>query len=70
MPPTAWTSGLPGGIVEWITLAMMGGFAYAVGFMIPLVLTYLVEQRSRLLMALLVVGGGAVYGAMTLPLPL
>ncbi len=66
----AFLGGLPGGIVEWITLAMMGGFAYAVGFMIPLVLTYLVEQRSRLLMALLVVGGGAVYGAMTLPLPL
>jgi hypothetical protein len=33
-----WPSGrAPGGLVEWITLAMFGAFAYAVGFMIPLV---------------------------------
>jgi hypothetical protein len=62
--------GLPGGLVEWITLAMFGAFAYAVGFMIPLVVTYLVETGNRLLMALLVAGGGAVFGAMSLPLPL
>jgi hypothetical protein len=66
----AFLGGLPRGIVEWITLAMLGGFAYAIGFMIPLVLAYLIETRSRLLMAMLVVGSGAIFGAMTLPLPL
>jgi hypothetical protein len=66
----AFLGGLPHGIVEWITLAMLGGFAYAIGFMIPLVLAYLIESRSRLLMAMLVVGSGAIFGAITLPLPL
>lgn len=66
----AFLGGLPRGIVEWITLAMLGGFAYAIGFMIPLVLAYLIETRSRLLMATLVVGSGAAFGVMTLPLPL
>jgi len=66
----AFLGGLPSGIVEWITLAMLGGFAYAIGFMIPLVLAYLIETRSRLLAAVLVVGSGAIFGAMTLPLPL
>jgi hypothetical protein len=66
----AFLGGFPGGIVEWITLAMFGAFAYAIGFMIPLVLTYLVETSNRLLMALVVVGGGAIFGAMTLSLPL
>lgn len=66
----AYLGGLPGGVVEWIALAMVGGFAYAVGFMIPLVMAYLLETRSRLMMALLVAGGGAVFGAMTLQLPL
>jgi hypothetical protein len=66
----AFLGGLPGGLVEWITLAMFGAFAYAIGFMIPLVLTYLVETGNRLLMALVVAGGGAVFGAMSLPLPL
>jgi hypothetical protein len=33
----AFLGGLPGSVVEWITLAMFGTFAYAVGFMIPLV---------------------------------
>ena len=66
----AYLGGLPGGIVEWITLAMIGAFAYAIGFMIPLVLTYLVENGNRLLMALVVAGGGALFGAMTLPLPI
>jgi hypothetical protein len=66
----AFLGGLPGGLVEWITLAMFGAFAYAVGFMIPLVVTYLVETGNRILMALLVLGGSAVFGAMSLPLPL
>ena len=66
----AFLGGLPHGIVEWITLAMLGGFAYAIGFMIPLVLAYLIESRSRLLMAMLVVGSGAIFGAITLPFPL
>jgi hypothetical protein len=55
----AFLGGLPGGVVEWITLAMFGAFAYAVGFMIPLVVTYLVENRNRP-DGLLVAGGGAV----------
>jgi hypothetical protein len=63
----AYLGGLPRGIVEWITLAMIGAFAYAVGFMIPLVVTYLIESRSRALAVLLVIGGGAVFGALSLP---
>jgi hypothetical protein len=66
----AFLGGLPGSAVEWIALAMFGAFAYAVGFMIPLVLTYLFERGSRILAAVLVVGGGALAGAMTVPFPL
>jgi hypothetical protein len=32
--------------------------------------TYLVETGNRILMALVVAGGGAILGAMTFPLPL
>jgi len=66
----AFLGGLPNGMVEWIALAMVGAFAYCVGFMVPLVVTYLVETRSRLFMVAVVVGGSAVFGAMTLTLPI
>jgi hypothetical protein len=66
----AFLGGLPGSVVEWITLAMFGTFAYAVGFMIPLIVTYLFEKGGRMLMTLLVVGGSAILGVVTFPLPL
>lgn len=65
----AFLGGLPGGIVEWIALAMVGAFAYAVGFMIPLVLTYLFQESTRLLVALTVIGGGALLSSLAFPLP-
>jgi hypothetical protein len=34
-------------VVEWITLAMFGAFAYAVGFMIPLIVTYFANRGAR-----------------------
>jgi hypothetical protein len=66
----AFLGGLPGSVVEWITLAMFGAFAYAVGFMIPLIVTYLRETGRRMLMAVLVGGGSADLGAMAVPPPL
>jgi hypothetical protein len=66
----AFLGGLPRVVVEWITLAMFGAFAYAVGFMIPLIVTYFAETAGRLLLAALLAGGSVIFGAMTLSLPL
>ncbi|MCU4653996.1 hypothetical protein N8I71_14215 [Roseibacterium sp. SDUM158016] len=52
--------GLPRSIVEWIVLAMFGAFAYAVGFMIPLIVAYLVDTASRLSVLLAFTGGAAL----------
>lgn len=64
----AYLGGLPRGVVEWIALGMAGTFAYAVGFMIPLVLTYVVETGGRLLLVLAATLGGTILGAVALTL--
>lgn len=64
----AFLGGLPRDLVEWIALGMAGTFAYAVGFMIPLVLTYLVETGGRFLLVLAVTIGGTIFGAVALTL--
>jgi hypothetical protein len=66
----AFLGGLPGSAVEWIALAMFGAFAYAVSFMLTVVVTYLYEMGNRILMAVLVLGGSAAVGAMAVPPPL
>jgi hypothetical protein len=66
----AFLGGLPGSAVEWITLAMFGAFAYAVGFMIPLVVTYLYEMGNRILMAASGSRWQCAVGAMAVPPPL
>jgi hypothetical protein len=58
--------GLPGGLAEWVLLGMFGVFSYAVGFMIPLLIAYLVESRTRLSMALILVGSVTGLGAAAL----
>ncbi|MGP1357047.1 hypothetical protein [Roseicyclus sp.] len=62
----ALLGGLPGGLAEWVVLAMFGVFSYAVGFMIPLLVAYLVESRTRLSMVLIAAGSAVGAGAVAL----
>jgi hypothetical protein len=57
---------LPGGLAEWVVLAMLGVFSYAVGFMIPLLVAYLVESRTRLSTVLIAAGSALAVGALAL----
>jgi hypothetical protein len=43
----AFLGGIPAGPVEWLTLAMLGAFAYSVGVMVPLLLTALASRAGR-----------------------
>jgi hypothetical protein len=43
----AFLGGIPTGPVEWLTLAMLGAFAYSVGVMVPLLLTALARRTGR-----------------------
>lgn len=63
----AFLGGLPVGIVEWIALGMFGAFAYALGFMVPLVLAFVIDGANRASMALALVAGGATLGYLALP---
>jgi uncharacterized membrane protein len=61
--------GLPRGVVEWIALAMLGAFAYGVGFLVPLLLAFLVDSSTRLSAVLMLVGGVALLAAMAVQGP-
>lgn len=43
----AFLGGIPAGPVEWLTLAMLGAFAYSVGVMVPLLVTALASRAGR-----------------------
>jgi hypothetical protein len=61
--------GLPRGVVEWIALAMFGAFAYSVGFIMLLLLAFLLEATRRFSVAAILVGGVTLLGAMALQGP-
>lgn len=63
----AYLGGLPVGVVEWIALGLVGAFAYALGFMVPLALAFVVEGFTRSSMVLAVVACGAALSLFVLP---
>lgn len=63
----AYLGGLPIGVVEWIALALVGAFAYALGFMVPLALAFVVEGFTRSSLVLAVVACGAALSIVVFP---
>lgn len=64
----ALLGGLPVDVVEWILLAMFGAFAYALGFMVALVVAFVVDGASRSSMLFVFLAFGATAGVLSLPM--